>query len=87
MSLDSKTKNFIIDFDKRMKVHIANNSSDEMILASMFEEMPKIKKIMDNSNPEEMNKLCEEYDGFYYYMKLLENLATGISKGDIVVPD
>jgi hypothetical protein len=87
MSLDSKTKDFIIDFDKRMKTYIANKSSDEVILASMLEEMPKIKNIMDNSSTEEMNKLCEEYDGFYYYMKLLENLATGISTGNIVVPN
>jgi hypothetical protein len=42
---------------------------------------------MDMSTGEEMNALCQRYDGFYHFAKLLERLAEGIADGSIPVPD
>jgi hypothetical protein len=34
-----------------------------------------------------MDILCQQYDGFYRFAKLLENLAQGIADGTIPVPN
>jgi hypothetical protein len=34
-----------------------------------------------------MDVLCERYNGFYRFAKLLENLAQGIADGSIPVPE
>jgi hypothetical protein len=34
-----------------------------------------------------MDTLCERYDGFYRFAKLLEMLAGGIADGSIPVPE
>ena len=41
---------------------------------------------MDSSSKSEMNELCERYDGFYRFAKLLELMAQGIADGSIEVP-
>ena len=52
--------------------------------------MPKIKTIINsfaNLKITEEKECYDRYTGFYQYVKILENLATGISKGKIKVPE
>lgn len=86
MKITPKNLEFIINFDKKMQLHFANGYNDQKILTSMALELPTIMKIIESTQREKLDKLCQEYDGFYYYMMLLEKLAMGISNGTITFP-
>jgi hypothetical protein len=47
--------------------------------------MPTFKQLLDTCTGEEMNMLCDRYDGFYRFATLLERLAEGIANGSIPV--
>ena len=53
----------------------------EALLMSLANKMIAIKDIIDSSTKNELNHYCEKYDGFYYYIKLLEMLAQGCAEG------
>ena len=74
----------------RQSVHvkriIVNGGDDEDLLVSMYDHMPTFKQLLDTSTQAEMDALCQRYDGFYRFAKLLELLAEGIANGSIPVP-
>ena len=43
--------------------------------------------MFDTCTSEEMDVLCERYDGFYRFAKVLEMLARGIADGSIPVSE
>ncbi|MBA2709432.1 MAG: hypothetical protein H0U57_02400 [Tatlockia sp.] len=43
--------------------------------------MPMIKIDYVSADENELDRSCQEYKGFYSYMKILENLARGIKAG------
>jgi hypothetical protein len=55
-------------------------------MISLLDEMPRVKTIIDSADKEELNKYCDSHDGFYQYMKILENTASAIASGSIKVP-
>ena len=48
---------------------------------------PRHTILVDTCTGEEMDALCDRYDGFYRFAKLLEMLAGGIADGSIPVPE
>lgn len=60
---------------------ILKHGGDEALLMSLAHKMPQIKDIMDSATEEELNTYCQQYDGFYQYMKLLERMALASSQG------
>lgn len=52
----------------------------------MLEFMPGIQKLLDSGTKEELDAYAQKYEGFYYYMRVLENLAQDISSGAILAP-
>ena len=60
--------------------------NEETLLVEMFDLMPKIKSLLDSDNKKEIELYFYEYDGFYRYMKVLENLAQRIADGKITIP-
>ena len=85
MSLSIKQKRFIARLDSETKQILRYGGDEETLLMSLCDEdkMNAIKEIIDSSpeNVGELNAYCEQYDGFYQYMNLLERLALGISRG------
>jgi hypothetical protein len=73
--------------DRHVKHIVAQGGGDEQLLRSLADHMGTFKQLMDLSTGEEMNALCERYDGFYHFAKLLERLAEGIADGSIPVPE
>lgn len=61
---------------------ILEHGGQEALLISLCDKMEKIKEIMDASSQNELNQYCTQYEGFYFYMRLLEKLAKGCSEGD-----
>ncbi|MBX9703224.1 MAG: hypothetical protein K2X39_03635 [Silvanigrellaceae bacterium] len=76
MALTKEHKDFIILMDSKAK-QILQHGSQEELLISLCSKMDKIKEIMDASSGNELDYYCEKYEGFYHYMKLLEQLAQG----------
>ena len=73
--------------DRKVENILACGGDEEMLLIEMLELMPEIKTIIDPASRKEMNMYFQEYDAFFYYMKVLENLVRGIASGDIPLPE
>ena len=86
MPLTPAQKQVVVDLDHKAKQILDHQGGDEALLMSLRHEMDKIKNIMDTCTEEELDRACEDYLGFYQYMKLLERLASGLSQGIIAVP-
>ncbi len=80
MPLTVEQKNFIILLDSKAK-QIMQHGDTEELLISLCGKVEQIKEIMDASSEIELNAYCEKYDGFYHYIKLLEQLAKGCAEG------
>jgi len=86
MSLNQQQKNLIITIDKKVNTILANGGDEVTLLTEMFDLMPRVKDIIDTVPTKEMEMYFYAHDGFYRYMKVLENLAQGIADGLITVP-
>ena len=73
--------------DKHVNQIIENGGDDEELLVSMYDHMGTFKQLLDSCTSGEMDELCQKYDGFYRFAKLLEVLAEGIANGAIPVPE
>lgn len=85
MPLDAFQEQCLADIDKRIN-KILSDGGDEALLYSLYDFMFDLKKIMDACSHKELDEYCKKYSGFYYCMKLMENMARGIADGSIPVP-
>ena len=72
--------------DEHVQRVLASGGGDEELLMTMHDHMTPFKQLLDSTTRSEMEQLCEQYDGFYQFAKLLERLAAGIADGTIPVP-
>ena len=72
--------------DARMQILIQARALEVEIFGEMADYMPGFKRIMDTTGPGDMDELCERFEGFYRYAKILETIAGGIASGKIQVP-
>jgi len=86
MPLTAKQLRLAVIIDKYVKQTIKNGGDDKDLLISMYEYMGTFKQLLDSSTQQEMNELCQRYDGSYRFAFLLERLAEGIANGTIPVP-
>lgn len=87
MPLTEKQNHLASIIDKYVKQTIKNGGNDEDLLTSMYTYMGTFKQLLDTSTHQEMDELCQRYDGFYRFARLLELLAEGIADGIIEVPE
>ena len=85
MSLKPEQINLISLIDQKVKDILSSGGNEISVMISLLEEMSQIKTIIDYADKEELNKYCDSYDGFYRYMKILENTAGAIANGSIKV--
>lgn len=85
MSLKPEQINLISLIDQKVKDILSSGGNEISVMISLLEEMPQIKTIIDSADKEELNEYCDSYDGFYRYMKILENTAGAIANGSIKV--
>lgn len=86
MPLTETQKRLARKIDLHVKRTIVKGGNDEDLLVSMYDHMPTFKQLLDTCSRAEMDALCQQYDGFYRFAKLLELLAEGIADGSIPVP-
>ena len=85
MSLKPEQIKLISLIDQKVKDILSSGGNEISVMISLLEEMPQIKTIIDSADKEELNKYCDSYEGFYRYMKILENTAGAIANGSIKV--
>jgi hypothetical protein len=61
-------------------------TGDEQVLQNCYDYMDGFKRVMDSTSRIQMDYICQQYDGFYRFAKLMEMLARGIADGIIDVP-
>ena len=86
MSLTTEQINLISFIDQKVKSILIDGGNEISIMIELLDEMPKIKTVIDSAAKEELNKYCNSYEGFYRYMKILEDTANAIASGSIQVP-
>ncbi len=86
MPLTNKQIHLASLIDEHVKQLYANGGTDEDLLRSLYDHMDTFKQVMDTSTKMEIQQLCQRYDGFYTFAKLLEDLASGLADGTISVP-
>lgn len=62
---------------------LLQGGNDEHILQNMYDYMSDFKFLLDHSPNGEIQLLIQQYQGFYRFVKVLENLAHGIAEGVI----
>ncbi len=72
--------------DAKVQGLINDGRDDATILAEMCDDMPDFKRLMDSVQPGGMDALCRRYAAFYYFAKVIENVAKLIASGQITVP-
>jgi hypothetical protein len=79
MRLTEAQSRLIIDIDKTAKHILAHDGDDETILKVLLEQMPAIRNLIGTASTEERDRQIQRYQGLYHYIKLLENLAQGLT--------
>ena len=86
MPLKPEQINLISFIDQKVKDILSSGGNEISVMISLLDEMPRVKTIIDSADKEELNKYWDSHDGFYQYMKILENTASAIASGSIKVP-
>lgn len=86
MPLKSEHTDLIIYIDQQVTQILSANGDDVDILIAVSDRMNDLKALMDSTPKEEMDLYCEQYNGFYLFMTLLEDLAGAIEGGIIYAP-
>lgn len=69
----------------RQALEILARVGPPALIGALPSFISNLDKIMRHENKDEIDDLCNEYDGFYQLMSLIETLAGGISSGKIKV--
>lgn len=85
MPLSVEQINLISFIDQKVKSILSNGGNEISIMISLLDEMPQIKTIIDSTAKEELNKYCDSHEGFYQYMKILEDTTSAIASSNIKV--
>ncbi|VAW58818.1 hypothetical protein MNBD_GAMMA08-1113 [hydrothermal vent metagenome] len=75
---------------KRINNHVQafpdNETGNTQLLMTMYNYMDSFKQVMDAATRVQMDFLTLQYDGFYRFAKLLEQMAQEIADGTITTP-
>jgi hypothetical protein len=86
MALTTKHKDFIVSLNEQalaIPQYKTQDKREEDLLMLLANHMHEIGDILNTSEENELNLYCEQYDGFFQCMNLLERLAMAIEDGTI----
>jgi hypothetical protein len=86
MPLTAQQIDLAVSIDRYVNQVVANGEGEEALLRSMADHMGAFKQLLDTCSRRETDLLCQRYDGFYRFARLLETLAQGLADGTIPVP-
>jgi len=83
MPLSTEQIDFISFIDKKVTDILSNGGNEISIILSMVDEMPQFKNLINSTDKKELDKYCDSHEGFYQYMKILENMASAIASSNL----
>jgi hypothetical protein len=86
MTLTAEQVQIVSLIDEQVKRVFRKGGDEVAVLTELFDYMPGFKHLLDTVRPGDMDELCERFDGFYRYAKILEDVAASIQSGEIKVP-
>jgi len=86
MVLNAKQLEIASQIDVQVRKLARADSNEITIFVEMGDYMPGFKHLLDTVGQSGMDELCERYEGFHIYAKILENIAAGIHSGTIQAP-
>ena len=87
MALTEAQIHLAVSIDQHVKEILASGQGGQGLLASLYDYMGIFKQLLDTCSPDDMDLLCQQYEGFHRFAVLLENLAQGIADGTIAIPE
>jgi hypothetical protein len=87
MPFTAEQTRLAVMIDTHVTQVLTNGGGDEALVLSLADYMGTFKQLLDTCTSEELNALCDRYEGLYRFALLLETLAQGIADGSIPVPD
>lgn len=63
-----------------------NETGEAQLLQTCYDYMDAFRRVMDSTSHIQMDYICQQFDGFYRFAKLMERLAQGIADGVLDVP-
>ena len=72
--------------DGKVQKLLRAGKDDMAVLVAMIDHMPRLKELIDDDAPENLDELTRRFSGFRHYVTILEALAADIQSGDIKVP-
>jgi len=85
MPITPEHEQIIVSINDRVNEILLNGGDHEALLVSLAGNMDDVWKIIKAAKEDELNLYCQQYSGFYCFMRLLEELAVGLSTGKISV--
>lgn len=79
-------EDLVRSIDEQVNKVLSEGGDVIVLLTSFAERMNDVWKVMHATTEDDLNAYCQRYKGFYYLMKVLEDMALGISEGKITVP-
>ena len=86
IDLSTEQQHLIKIIDNYVAKFPLSEAGDEQLLRTCYDYMNAFKRVMDSASRLQMDYICQQYDGFYRFAKLMETLAQGIADGVIDVP-
>jgi len=86
MNINSTQLNLVKRIDNHVNKFPDTDTGNAQLLTTIYAYMESFKQIMDSTNQAQMGYLISEYDGFFRFAKLLEQMAEGISNATIQGP-
>ena len=87
MPFTAQQTRLVIRIDTHVTQVLADGGGDEALLLSLTDHMGTFQQLLETCTSEELNALCDRYEGLYRFALLLETLAQGLADGSIPVPD
>ena len=85
MNLTARQIQIVTKIDKQVariiKKKKTSQAVDEAIIEMTPDHMNSFKHLLDTLDSDDINKLCQEYYGFYRFTKMLERIAEGCRDG------
>lgn len=86
MNLDAELLEHVKRIDNHVNQYPDNETGNTQLLMTIYDYMDSFKHVMDTATDIQMDYLSQQYDGFYRFAKLLEQMAQGIADGSIEIP-
>ena len=86
MNIDANLLHLVNNIDRHVNQFPDNETGNMQLLTTVYDYMASFKQVMDGTTQVQMDYLAQNYEGFYRFSKLMEQIAQGISDGTLHVP-